>query len=217
MINNRSLLIIWIKRTKKKYLKKFNLRNQLLLALNNNYIGNQDFAINLLTPFIKKKNIDLVSQLDIYLSLIVFYSQRNEHRKALSLFTKFYHSDKWYIDKAGIDWTIKKGLIEILLQVDLGNLDVVDSRISSFKRTYFKHLKNINQEKVITYLKLIETYYKNPEIVTSYQFHQKVENSFDWIPKEKEDIFMISFFAWLKAKMTKQDVYLVTLELIKNK
>ena len=82
------------KKNKKKYLKKFNLRNQLLLALNNNYIGNQDFAINLLTPFIKKKNIDLVSQLDIYLSLIVFYSQRNEHRKALSLFTKFYHSDK---------------------------------------------------------------------------------------------------------------------------
>lgn len=82
------------KKIKKKYLKKFNLRNQLLLALNNNYIGNQDFAINLLTPFIKKKNIDLVSQLDIYLSLIVFYSQRNEHRKALSLFTKFYHSDK---------------------------------------------------------------------------------------------------------------------------
>lgn len=210
------MMNFYMYKNKKKYLKEFNLRNQLLLALNHNYIGNQDFAINLLTPFIDKKNIDLVSQLDIYLSLIVFYSQRNEHKKAQNLFAKFYHSDKWYIEKAGIDWTIKKGLIEILLQVNLGNIDIVDSRILSFKRAYFKHLQNIKQEKVITYLKLIETYYKNPEIVTSDEFHQKIENSFKWISREKEDIFMMSFFAWLKAKMTKQDVYLVTLDLIKS-
>ena len=29
------------------------------------------------------------------------------------------------------------------------------------------------------------------------------------------DIFMMSFFALLKAKMTKQDIYLVTLDLVK--
>ncbi|MFK8061344.1 MAG: hypothetical protein AB8B78_14820, partial [Polaribacter sp.] len=199
---------------KKKYLKEFNLKNQLLLALNHNYIGNQVFAINLLTPFINKKNIDLVSQLDIYLSLIVFYSQKNELKKAQSLFAKFYHSDKWYIEKTGIEWVIKKNLIEILLQIDLGNIDIVDSRVLSFKRSYFKHLKKINQQKVITYLKLVEIYYKNPEKVTSYEFHQKVEGSFEWITKEKEDIFMMSFYAWLKAKMIKKDVYLVTLDLI---
>ena len=210
------LMNFYMYKNKHKYFKEFNLRNQLLLALNHNYIGNQYFAINLLTPFIDKKNIDLVSQLDIYLSLIVFYSQRKEFKKAQSLFAKFYHSDKWYIQKAGIDWTIKKSLIEILLQIDLGNIDVVDSRILSFKRSYFKHLKNIKQDKVITYLKLVENYYKNPEKVTSEDFYQKVENSFDWVVREKEDIFMMSFYAWLKAKMTKQDVYLVTLELINH-
>lgn len=205
---------MYMHKNKRKYFKEFHLRNQLLFALNHNYIGNQDFAINLLTPFIDKKNIDIVSQLDIYLSLIVFYSQQNELKKAQSMFVKFYHSDKWYIDKAGIEWTIKKNLIEILLQIDLGNIDLAESRMLSFKRSYAKHLKNIKQEKVIIYLKLVEIYYKNPEIVTSNEFHQKVENAFDWISKEKEDIFMMSFFAWLKAKMTKQDVYLVTLELI---
>lgn len=204
----------YMHQNKRKYLKEFNLKNQLLLALNHNYIGNQSFAINLLIPFINKKNIDLASQLDIYLSLIVFYSQKNEFKKAQGLFTKFYHSDKWYIEKAGIEWVIKKNLIEILLQIDLGNIDVVDSRILSFKRTYFNHLKNINQEKVITYLKLVEIYYKNPEIVTSDEFHQKVESSFEWVTREKEDIFMMSFYAWLKAKMTRKDVYLVTLALI---
>ena len=122
----------------------------------------------------------------------------------------------WYIEKAGIYWTIKKSILEILLQIDIGNIDIVDSRILSFRRNYFKHLKEIKQERVITYLKLVETYYKNPEIVTSDAFHKKVEDSFDWIERKKEDIFIMSFFAWLKAKMTKQDVYLVTLDLINS-
>jgi hypothetical protein len=210
------LMNLYMHKNRNKYFKEFHLKYQLLLSLNHNFIQNQDFAINQLTPFVDKKDIDVVSQLDIYLSLIMFYSQQKKYKEAQRIFSKFYHTDKWYIEKAGIDWTIKKSVLEILVQIDLGNIDVVDSRLLSFKRNYFKHLKEIKKEKVITYLKLVETYYKNPEIVTSDAFHKKVEDSFEWIEKEKEDIFIMSFFAWLKAKMTKQDVYLVTLELINS-
>ena len=87
---------------------------------------------------------------------------------------------------------------------------------NKIKSKFTDNLKEINQERVINYLKLVETYYKNPEIVTSAEFYEKVEKSFNWIDREKEDIFMMSFFAWLKAKMTKQDVYLVTLDLINS-
>ena len=208
------LMNLYMHKNSNKYFKEFHLKYQLLLALNHNYIQNQDFAINQLTPFVDKKDIDIVSQLDIYLSLIVFYSQQKRYKEAQRLFSKFYHTDKWYMERAGIYWTIKKSVLEILLQIDLGNIDIVDSRILSFKRTYFKHLKEMKQERVITYLKLVETYYKNPEIVTSDAFHKNVEDSFDWIKREKEDIFIMSFFAWLKAKMTQKDVYTVTLDLI---
>ena len=199
-----------------KYFNQFSPKYNLLLTLNYNYSCKQEVAIKILETFIDKKNIDTVSQLDIYLSLIVFYYQHQSLDKAQKLFTKFYHTDKWYVEKAGIIWTIKKSLIEILLQIDLGNIDLVDSRLKSFKRNYFKHLKDINQERVINYLKLVETYYKNPEIATSTEFYNKVEKSFNWIDRKKEDIFMMSFFAWLKAKMNKQDVYFVTLDLIND-
>ncbi|MFK8060564.1 MAG: hypothetical protein AB8B78_10785 [Polaribacter sp.] len=205
-----------MKEQNEKYFNQFSPKYNLLLTLNYNYTKKQVPAIQILETYIDKKNIDTVFLLDIYLSLIVFYYQNKSLDKAQKLFTKFYHSDKWYIEKAGIIWTIKKSLIEILLQIDLGNIDLVDSRLKSFKRNYFKHLKDINQERVINYLKLVETYYKNPEIATSDEFYNKVENSFNWIDREKEDIFMMSFFAWLKAKMTKQDAYLVTLDLIKK-
>jgi len=208
------LMLFYMNTEKKKYYNDFIQKYDLLQALNLNYTNKQTEAIALLAPYIDKKYTDIVTQLDFSLSLIVFYYQHKSLEKAQKIVSKFYHTDKWYIEKAGIIWTIKKNLIEILLQIDLGNIDLVDSRIKSFKRNYFKNLSEINQERVITYLKLVEIYYKNPEIVTTTEFKEKVATSFSWINTKKEDIFMMSFFAWLKAKMTKQDIYLVTLDLI---
>tara|TARA_R110002049_G_scaffold26298_1_gene91688 strand:- start:3787 stop:5286 length:1500 start_codon:yes stop_codon:yes gene_type:complete len=208
------LMLFHMNTEKQKYFSVFKPKYDLLLALNLNYSKNQEKSIFLLEPYLQKKNIDITAYLDIILSLTVFYYQNNSLEKAHKLYSTFYHTDKYYIEKAGIVWTIKKNLIEILLQIDLGNINLVDSRLKSFKRSYFKHLQEIKQEKVITYLKLVEIYYKNPSIVTSEEFYNKVEQSFKWIDSKKEDIFMMSFFAWLKAKMTKQDIYLVTLKLI---
>lgn len=210
------LMHVYMQKNKSKYFKEYHVKYTLLLALNHNYKGNQPKAITLLEPFINKKNLDITSQLDIYLSLIVFYFQNNELKKAQNIFSKFYHTDKYYIEKAGIEWTIKKNIIEILLHIDLKNIDIVESRLLSFKRNYFNHLKEIRQDKVIIFLKLIEIFYKNPEIIFSKEFEDSVENSFEWVGKEKEDLFIMSFFAWLKAKMTKQDIYLVTLDFMKN-
>ena len=210
------LMKLYMKEKKGKYYNDFIAKHDLLQALNFNYSKNQEKAIALLTPYLDKKNMDVMAQLDITLSLIVFYYQHKSLEKAQKLFATFYHTDKWYIEKAGIIWTIKKNLIEILLQIDLGNIDLVDSRLKSFKRSYFSNLSEINQERVITYLKLVEIYYKNPDIATSKEFYKKVEASFSWTDIKKEDIFLMSFFAWLKAKMTKQDIYLVTLDLIND-
>lgn len=200
---------------RKKFYSYFESKYNLLLSLNFNYSKHKFKAIQLLQEAIAKKNIDLVTQLDMFLSLIVFYYQKELLNEAQHIFSNFYHTDQWYLKKAGIIWTIKKNLIEILLQIDLGNVNLVDSRLKSFKRNYRQHLKEINQERVITYLKLIEMYYKNPEIATDYSFKVKIEKAFNWIDNDKEDIFMMRFFAWLKAKIYKQDVYTITLKLIK--
>ncbi|WP_439131007.1 hypothetical protein [Polaribacter sp.] len=208
------LMNLHMQQDQKKYFKEFEIKYTLLVALNNNYIGNQDFAINTLRPLVEKKKSKSVEQLDLHLSLIVFYAQQNQNEKASNLLAKLYHTDQWYVEKAGIIWTIKKNILEILVQIDLGNITFIESRLKSFKRNYFEQLKNMNQENVVTFIKLIESYYKTPEKVTSKSFYEKVENSLNWIEKEKEDIFMMSFYAWLKAKMIKKDTYSVTLDLV---
>ncbi|ARV05806.1 hypothetical protein BTO04_03430 [Polaribacter sp. SA4-10] len=209
-------MLFFMEANNKQYYSNFKNKYILLLAYNLNYTNNPEKAILLLENLNQKKGVDLFSEIKLTTALIVFYFQKADIKAASKLFSKFYHTDKWYIDKIGIDWLIKKNIIEILLQIDLGNVDIVDSRLLSFKRSYFDYLENINQNRVISFIKLVEIYYKNPEIVNNSSFFEKVKTSFDWIEKDKEDIFIMSFFAWLKAKMTKQEMYLVILDLVKN-
>ncbi len=203
-----------MKEKRKKYYNTFKLKYSLLLSLNLNYNNKQDEAINLLTPLTTVKHDDNEALLDIHLSLVMFYFQKNDLKKAYTLFSKFYHTDNWYNERAGKEWVIKKGLIEILLHIELKNIDLVESRLLSFKRSHTNYLKGINQQRVLIYLALVEDCYKNPEKISSEAFKDKVENAFEWINKEREDIFVMSFYAWLKSKMENENLYSTTLDLI---
>jgi len=201
---------------KQKHNNSFKLKYNLLFALNLNFTNQQNKAIEILEPFLTLKHTDLESLLDIYLSLVMMYFQKNDLIKARTIFSKFYHTDKWYISKVGKEWVIKKNIIEILLHIELENIDLVESRILSFKRNYFKFLLEINQKRAITYLNLVHEYFKSPETVSSKTFKNKVENSFEWVSGQQEDIFVMSFYAWLKSKMEATDIYLTTLNLVQE-
>jgi tetratricopeptide (TPR) repeat protein len=201
---------------KNKYHNTFKLKYNLILGLNLNFLNNQNEAIKILEPFLISKHPDIESLLDIYLSLVMIYFQKGDFQKASKIFSKFYHTDKWYIERVGKEWVIKKNLIEILLHIELNNIDLVESRLLSFKRSYYKFLLEIKQQRVITYLNLINEYYKAPEIITSIKFKNKVEDSFEWVGGAQEDIFVISFYSWLKGKMNNTDLYQTTLTLIKQ-
>ena len=178
--------------------------------------GIQKLYIETLDSIYKKSHSDLESLLNINLSLITFYFQKGDFKEAHTIFSKLYHTDQWYMQKAGVEWVIKKSLIEILLHIELQNIDLVESRISSFKRSHFKYLKSINQERAITYLLLIESLYKNPEKATQTKFRNKIESSFEWVGPIKEDIFVMSFYAWLKSKIEGTELYPTTLDLIRS-
>lgn len=199
---------------KKKYYNRFILKHDLLYALNLNYTNQQEKAILQLENHVKKKHKDLETSLDIYLSLVVFYFQKDDYKKSYKLLSKLYHTDKWYTEKAGKEWTIKKNIIEILLLLELKYFDLFENRIYNFRRQNSTYLKSVHQEKVLTFLKFVELIYQNPKSITSKEFYVKVENSFEWIGAKREDIFIMSFYAWLKSKMNKQPIYSTTLELV---
>ena len=203
-----------MEKQRRKHYKTFQQKHKLLLALNQNYSGFQKEAIACLENFKPSKYEDIESALDIQLSLVMFYMQSSRFKDAAQIFSKFYHTDQYYTEKAGREWVLKKNLMEIILHIELGHIDLVESRLLSFKRHYYAYLKQINQDRVITYLKLVTQYYKHPELVTSSTFKTKVETSFNWIEAQQEDIFVMSFYAWLKSKMEDKPLYHTTLQLV---
>lgn len=198
------------------YHKEFILKKTLVEALNYNYTNNQEKAIATAEFVIQKKHNDIASVLDLHLSLLMFYFQKEEFVKAKSIVSKFYHTDQWYIDKVGMDWVIKKNLAEILLYIELENDNLFFSRLRSFKRNYSKYLKQIYQVRILKFLSFVERYYKNPKSAENDSFKTEIAHAFISTTVNKEDIFVISFYAWIKCKVEKKPLYTTTLELLKT-
>lgn len=53
-----------------------------------------------------------------------------------------------------------------------------------------------------------------PYEITEERFQNKVQQAFEWKTTAREDIFVMSFYAYLKAKMQKRPIYQLTLELL---
>ncbi len=193
----------------KAYYNRFSEKFIALKGVNLNYKGNATEAIKLLQ---QHKN----TSLDIALSLLMMLFQQKEYTQAYEIFKSMNHSDVWYEKKMGWIWVLKKSIIEILLLIELDKLDLVLSRLQRFQKKFNKRLKIMGETRVLNFIKLVALYYEKPFEVTSEAFYNKVESSFEWIGKEREDVFVMSFYAWLKAKMEERDLYEVTLELVRE-
>ncbi|PVW14336.1 hypothetical protein [Marixanthomonas spongiae] len=196
-----------MQKNNRQYYRRFKDKLLVLKAMNLTYTGYVNKAVHLLE---NSKNISLDSQL----TLCMCFFQQSEFSKAYQVFKNFTHSDHWYDKKIGWLWVLKKSIIEILLLVELDKLDLVLSRLQSFKKRFAKPLKKAGEERVLTFMKLVSDYYENPEQVTTDTFKNKVETSFDWVGTHQEDIFVMSFYAWLKAKINNTNPYKTTLELV---
>lgn len=198
-----------IEMQKKKcaYYNRFIEKLKLLQALNLNYTGKPNEAIVCLQEF-------QGASLDVDLTLVMCLFQQDEYQEAYNVLKRLNHSDTWYEKKAGWLWVLKKNIIEILLLIERNKLELVLSRTSSFQNRFSKRLKASGETRVLNFIQLANYYYEHPKKVTSEAFKERVENTFEWIGAEREDIFVMSFYGWLKSKMEQNKLYEITLELV---
>jgi len=216
-LNYLDLMFMELQKQAGKYYQRFCLRYFLLLAFNQNYIGNSQKAIEIAEKALStNKKADPNDSNDIRLMLIVFYIQQNAGRNAVKEMAKLSHTDSWYEKKMGMDWTIKKCLVEILLHAQQENAELALSRIKSFKRRYKKYLLTVDEERVIHYLLFIEQYVMKPEIIQTQKFQNSLEAFIISAENGPKDIFIMSFLSWLLAKVRRKPVYETTLELLKT-
>ena len=198
------------------YDTQFYLRHQLLLALNLFFTGSADEAVSLVQNSLsaKKQRSKPEDIEDLRICLTMFLALRNNKLslKELSLLTC---SDAWYEKRMGMLWTIRKNVMEILIQAQFSNIELAMSRLNSFRRRYKKYLLKTSEDRVLVFLKLVEKHLLKPDL----QYEPAYRNEVLELLKMagNNDIFSLSFIAWLIAKWEKKTPYEVVLRLIEDK
>ncbi len=191
------------------YDKVFQERLLLLRALNHNYTGAYNLAQETIAT-IKKPGMRVL------LAQAMFSFQQEDFQHARRVLNGFHHSDIFYEKKEGLLWVIQKNILEILIYMELNMPDLVASKMRSFKKRYRPRLVAINEERVLVFMNLLRTYYDEPFKIAESSFKEKVEKAFAWKTNDQEDIFVMSFYAYLKAKMERTSIYTATLRLVQK-
>ncbi|WP_158827278.1 hypothetical protein [Mucilaginibacter lacusdianchii] len=201
--------------TDNRYYTLFYLRYHLLSALNQFYMGSAENAIALLRESLSvTKNAYKAEDIeDIRICLAMFLALRND-RESLKQFTLLTRTDAWYEKKMGMLWTIRKNLMEVLVQAQFGNIELAMSRLNSFRRRYKKYLLKTSEERVLLFLKLVEKHLLKPDVIFEAAYKKSVLSLLN--KAENNDIFTLSFIAWLIARWEKKTAYEVVIGVIKN-
>lgn len=201
----------------KKYYSRFAAKYLLLKSLNENYSGAPGLAEGTIRKALaESEKYDPADKHDLLLFAIVFRIQHNDTREAAKLMRSFSHTDSWYEKKMGMEWGIKRSLVEILLHAQLENTELALSRIKSFKRRYKKYLTNVKEERVLDYLHLVEKYIIAPENAASKTYRKQLDNLIISSSHSNADIFVLSFIGWLVAAVYKKPVYGTILDMVKG-
>ena len=196
----------------------YNFKNDLvtLRSLNLNFQGKYSAAIVLCENALAANRGSETDLLKVIMVRIMIHIQQGEFIAASSLFATLNKTDYYYLKTQNLEWLLHKNYMEIILHVELRNYDYVESRINSLIRKYRNYFLEKSNIQAIPFLKLLKEVYKTPKTIPTKAYEQKVENTLNWKVKKEEDIFLMCFYGWLKAKMIGKPIYETTLEVIRD-
>ena len=198
----------------KSYYEMFYPKYLLLLAVVKSYQGKNKEAISMHLKALKENTIklSLKDDLNIRLNLAVYYFNTAEFKKANEIFLQFEHSDNWYEKKLGKEWVLRKSVMGLIVQYEMGNDDIAMNRLRSVEKHFGPFFTNPAYKRVKIFLGFVKDFLNYPESVSTPEFEKKVSDSKMFLPDDYEDIRAIAFFCWLKSKMVKQPYYQVLVE-----
>jgi len=201
------------------YYQQFYPKYIMLKAANFAYLNQNLKSIETLVDIKENeiKKMTTVDQLNIKINLIVYYFNQELYKKANYIMQTLNHSDKWLEKKIGVEWVLKKNLIEIILQYELGNIDIVLNRIRMFERSYSGLFQHPIYKRVNIFIQMIKTIIDTPLIMQNQVFIDKVQSTLVIQESDQEDLQAMAFYGWLKAKMMNLNYYDVLLNIVNTR
>ncbi|MFT4600840.1 MAG: hypothetical protein ACI857_001017 [Arenicella sp.] len=194
--------------------KQFYPKYLLLYSACENFKGNLDFSIELLSQTVQIPYLEKDDFLNGSLNLAVYYFEKEDYKQANQTLINMGHTDMWLEKNMGKEWRLKKHIIEAIFQYELGHTDLAFDRVLSIERGFSILLKSDKYSKVAVFLNVIKQFMNNPAIAKTENFFEKIEGSFEWVGAEYEDLQEMSYYSWLKSKMQSRKFYDVLLELM---
>lgn len=178
------------------------------------YTGKNKKSVSIMEKFLgnKKNSADVPERMNMQLNLAVYYFNNEEFRKANQTLHNISHSDKWLEEHLGKEWRFKKNMIEMIVQYDLGNVELARTMLQRMKRYFNSFLNHSSYQNAAVFMKFISKMIEDPKIVEKPAFKDTVMQSIAGFGDMKDDIQAITFFCWLRSKMTKRPYYKVLLE-----
>lgn len=151
--------------------------------------------------------LTLKEELNLSLNLVAYYCVAKDYRKANKVLLHINKSDSFYQRHMGREWLIRKDLIRTLIQVELNNEEIAISILDSIKKKHSDMFKTEQYAMVLFYVNTLLTFLKNP-YQTSMEEITAMEDQTNF-KKDKlfDDPKLLSFYVWLKSKITNKDLY----------
>jgi hypothetical protein len=202
----------------KSFRDKYYPRYMLLYASAKSYLGFNSESIQLIENYLSEEEsrISVKYVLDLKLNLSVYYFQNEDFYKANRILMEIHHSDKWCEKKMGKEWVLRKNVVDVINQYERENHEIALSRIKSIERSFSILLETIMYARVKPFLGFIKYMINYPEEVATSEFFQKVDDTLERLPTDREDLLAMAFYCWLKAKMQKEQYYKVLVETVND-
>jgi|GEM_PF-2828119 len=187
-------------------------RIHLLRAANGLFVGRLEESKKLLLDILTHP-LDPRMKANVTVNLSTYYFFSEDYGEALKCISTLSHTDKWYEERMGLEWCFKQRLIELLIIKEKGDTDLFESRLRSLERRFSSLLKREQYKKAKAFVRLIKRHERLPDLKSS-ELEAEIEISWEWLPKEQEDLQAMMFYSWLKSKIVGKKCYAVMVEMV---
>ncbi|GAB2853912.1 hypothetical protein [Hymenobacter ruber] len=208
---------------------EFAPRFTFLLAANYAFLRRNAESIGLLEATLRgPKTLTTADDLTARFQLTFHYFAEGKFAKANQALLSLARTDHWLEQHLGLEWLLNRNIGEVLIQIELDNAEQALTRLRAIERTIRDLFPAVPADAatateaapaggpyrpVLTYLSLVRELIENPAAAHDHDFGNRVTHLPPFISEEREDLQVISFYSWLRARTLGRPYYDVLLEI----
>ncbi len=190
-------------------------RFTFLLAANYAFLRRNRDSITILEEALQAKPVLLpTDQLTARLQLSFHYFTEGNFSKANHTLISIDRTDHWIEQNLGLEWLLNHNIGELLVQLELGNPEQALARLRAVERRLHEQFPATEAsfeapaapaggpyQAVLSFLRFVHEIINDPAVARTPDFAARVAHIPAFLSGEREDLQVISFFAWLKARV----------------